>query len=325
MQTTNSKIAKVVIIGRDDSHTFRDLLQMFRRSDGMHVSAEYQTLSAALKAGLGQTMSADFVIVLQSCSYEFGQHEINELIGRLLFGRILCCYGPWCTADGRSHELWPVASRIPAASAASLIELELACFRANIQPLFPMSASEEVFAYRSQFMDVFEPAVRSKAIVISDDSELRTIVGRILAVLNCESTALPPFCSAIRSHLASRSDDIEFAIIDLDTANGDVQECLDVLHSEGRITTVAGMTVFAASLANPATQSTRQPLHFIEKTELLLQLRKLLKSVLSCPQIPLDSRPAAFRAVVAPVAEAAAGLVVQQPALLSSTPAGVPQ
>jgi len=279
VQTTNSKFANVVIIGRDNGHTFHDLLWMLRQSDHVHVSAEYQTLSAALKAGPGQSMSADFVIVLQSCSDEFGQHEINELIGRMLFGRILCCYGPWCTADGRSHELWPVASRIPAASAASLIELELACFRANIQPLFPMSASEEVFAHRSQFLAVIEHAVPSREIVISDDSDLRTIVVGILATLNCVSTALPQSGSAIHSHFASRSDNIEFAINDLDTANGDVQECLDVLHTKGRITTVAGMTVFAASLANPATQSTRQPIHFIEKTELLLQLRKLLKSV----------------------------------------------
>ena len=280
MQTAYSRIVNIVIIGRDDDHTFRDLLRLLRQNNHVHVCAEHQTLSAALNAEPGQTMSADFVIVLQSCSDEFAQHEINELIGRMLFGRILCCYGPWCTADGRSHELWPVASRIPVASAAPLIELELACFRAGIQPLFPMSASEEVFAHRSQFPDIFAPAVCSRAIVISDDLVLRTIVVGILATLKCESKALPPSGSAIRSHIASSSDNIEFAIIDLDAANDDVQECLDELHTVGRIITIAGMTVFAASLENPATQSTRQSIHFIEKTELLLQLRKLLKIVL---------------------------------------------
>lgn len=70
---------------------------------------------AALDAGLGQTLQADFVIVLQSWSDQFGaQHEINELIGRMLFKRILCCYdrGARLTVAAMNSGQWHFASQL---------------------------------------------------------------------------------------------------------------------------------------------------------------------------------------------------------------------
>ena len=276
VQITKPKTANVVIIGRDDGSTFYELLQMLRQNNQVRIISEHPTLSAALKAWPGQTMSADFVIVLQSWSDEFAQHEINDLIGHLLFGRILCCYGPWCTADGRSHELWPVAFRIPAKSAASLVELELLGFQADTQALFPMSAGEEVFAHRSQFPDIIDPTVRRNAIVLSDDSELRTTVAGILKAMNCECEILPLSVPAICRYLASQNDSILLAIVDLDAASDDVRACFEVLRSARRIMIFAGMSVFAASMANSEVPAECQSLQIVEKTELLLQLRSLL-------------------------------------------------
>jgi hypothetical protein len=263
-----------VIIGRDDGHTFRDLLYVLRQNDQLHLNAQYLTLSDALTAGLGKTVKADFVVVLQSWSDEFAQPEINELIGRMLFGRILCCYGSWCTADGRSHELWPVAFRVPAASAATLIELELAGFRNETLPLFPMSAGEEVFAHRCRFPDAVGPAIRRMAVVVSDDSVLRKTVAGILATLNCETTGLPLTGDAICSHLKSCSINPDLAIVDLDGTKDDVQSGLDALRSEVRLTTVVGMSVFAASVGPVAKLS-----QVIEKTEMLLQLRRFIRTL----------------------------------------------
>ncbi len=279
MPTTNARIAEFVLIGHDDGRTFSDLLRMMRQNPQLHLNAQYLTLEEALDAGLGQTVQPDFVIVLQSWSDEFAQHEINELIGRMLFKRILCCYGPWCTADGRSHELWPVAFRVPAASAASLMDLELIDFLENTPPLFPMSAGEEVYAHRSRFSDVVDLAVCREAVVVSDDSELRTTVAAILATLHCDTTILPLADDAIRGHLKSCRIIPELVIVDLDGTNGDVQTCLDVLRSEARLSTVVGMSVFAASLSTATTLSTIQPSHVVEKTELLLQLRGIIKTL----------------------------------------------
>lgn len=231
MQTIQAGMAEVIVIGRDDGHTFRELWRVLRQNPHLHLNGEFLTPGQALLAGLGQTLRADFVIVLQTWSDEFAPHEITELIGRLLFGRILCCYGPWCTADGRSHELWPVAFRVPAASAASVMDQELADFRENIQPLFPMSAGEEVFTHRSRIASILENAERRRVLVISDDSELRKTTARILAALNCDPVVLPVSRDKIRQYLKSSHNSAEIAILDLDGPTGEVLSALEVLHA----------------------------------------------------------------------------------------------
>lgn len=277
--TADTRTADAVIIGREDGAASSDLLRSLRQDSRMRVAAQFKTLPAALQAGLGQELQADFVIVIQSYSDEFAPAQINDLIGRLLFARIIVCYGPWCTADGRSHELWPIAFRVPAASASALIELELGGFLSGDQPLFPMSAGEEVFAHRSVFPKVTETTSRRQAIVLSDDVKMRRTVTGILDALNCECTALPMLIPSIRSHLNSRIDKVRLAIIDLDGPCDNIDACLDVLHTEFGVKKIVGMSVFAASFAsNQTTRASRREScavsKHIEKTELLGQLQE---------------------------------------------------
>ncbi len=286
MQTADTKTADVVIISRNNDAAFRDLLLTLRQDSRMRVVAEFQSLSAALQAGLGQTLAADFVVVLQSYSDEYAQDQINDFIGRLLFSRVMVCYGPWCTADGRSHELWPVAFRVPVASAAALIELELAGFLTGDQPLFPMSAGEEVFAHRSVFPEVSGNSVHRRVMVISDDFQIRSTVTEILNALSCESTSLPMLGSSIRSYLNSQHGDIDFVVIDLDGPASEVGACLALLAAETQIKSVAGMSVFAASLNRDCIFPTGNGQKFtvsqiVEKTELLQQLTRLLTASLA--------------------------------------------
>ena len=191
MPAMNLRIAQIAIVGRDPDGSHRELMRRLRQDDAIRVVAEYETLTLALAAGLGESVPADLVIVLQSYSDEFSPEEINALTGRMLFSRILCWHGPWCTADGRSHELWPVTFRVPVASAAALLELELTGLLAGDPPMFPMSAGEEVFAHRSTFLPLVEPPVRSTACVISNDFVLRDTVAEILGALQCQATVLP--------------------------------------------------------------------------------------------------------------------------------------
>ena len=280
MPEADTNTADVVIIGREQGAASGDLLRSLRQDSRLRVTAEFKTLPAALHAGLGQTLPADFVIVLQSYSDEFAQAQINELIGRLLFARIIVCYGPWCTADGRSHELWPIAFRVPVASAAALVDLELDCFLSGDQPLFPMSAGEEVFAHRSAFPGVIDQSSRRQAIVVSDDVELRRTVTGILNALNCECAALPMLIAEVRLHLDTYAGVVSLTLIDLDGPRDDIDACLEMLHTVFRIKQVTGMSVFAASfetLENPA-PSRRIPFQVsqvIEKTELIWQLQQL--------------------------------------------------
>jgi len=280
--TADTKTADVVIIGREEGAASGDLLRSLRQDSRLRVRAEFKTLPAALHAGPGQTLPADFVIVLQSYSDEFAQAQINELIGRLLFARIIVCYGPWCTADGRSHELWPIAFRVPVASAAALVELELGCFLSGDQPLFPMSAGEEVFAHRSAFPSVIDQSSRRQAIVVSDNVELRKTVTGILKALNCECAALPMLIPEVRSHLDTYAGVVSLAIIDLDGPRDDIHACLALLRAESGIRQITGMSVYAASLENEARTTASQHTSFavsrlIEKTELLPQVQECLR------------------------------------------------
>jgi hypothetical protein len=218
--------------------------------------------------------------VLQSWSDEFAQDQVNDIIGRLLYARIMVCYGPWCMADGRSHELWPVAFRIPVASASALIELELGGFLNADQPLFPMSAGEEVFAHRSVFPSATETSSRRQAIVVSDDVQIRRTVTGILDALNCECAPLPMQVPLVRSHLDSCAGAVSLAVIDLDGPGDNVDASLELLHAEFRVKQVAGMSVFAASLEKneTVTETPRRSFsvsYLIEKTELLTQLQQI--------------------------------------------------
>ncbi len=284
MPETTFKVAELAIVSLDADSAFRDLIRTIRKSDAIHVVAEYETLSSALESGLGESVAADFVVVLQSYSDQFALDEINALIGRLLFGRILCCYGPWCTADGRSHELWPAVFRVPAASASALLQLELAAFQAGDQPMFPMSAGEEIFAHRSQFLSQIKPLKFSKAIVLSNDSVLRKTAGEILGSFGCHATILPLAASSIRETIVHHMNENMLAIMDLDEPQNEVAECLFLLRTRLPTSVIVGMSVFASALAtgdnttNVAVDSPR-PRTIIEKTELLPQLRQLLTSI----------------------------------------------
>ena len=283
MPATNLRIAQIAIVGRDPDGSQRELMRRLRQDDAIRVVAEYETLTLALAAGLGESVPADLVIVLQSYSDEFSPEEINALIGRLLFSRILCWHGPWCTADGRSHELWPVTFRVPVASAAALLELELTGLLAGDPPMFPMSAGEEVFAHRSTFLPLVEPPVRSTACVISNDFVLRDTVAEILGALQCQATVLPLAVAEIQDHIDHHFRDNEMVVIDLDGPPGEIFACLSMLRRQLPLNSIAGLSVFAAARESPRENThvesdALRPHTVIEKTELLLQLRQLLTS-----------------------------------------------
>ena len=122
--------------------------------------------------------------------------------------------------------------------------MELGGFLSGDQPLFPMSAGEEVFAHRSVFPNLTKTTNRRQAIVISDDVEMRRTVTGILNALNGECAALPMLIPSIRSHLNSRIDKVSLAIIDLDGPCDNIDACLEGLHTEFGIQQVVGMSGF---------------------------------------------------------------------------------
>lgn len=53
MQTTKTAIAEVIVIGRDDGHTFRELWQVLRQNPDLHLAGEFSTPGQASSGGTG--------------------------------------------------------------------------------------------------------------------------------------------------------------------------------------------------------------------------------------------------------------------------------
>jgi hypothetical protein len=268
MTTVTDKIASVAIMGRSDDEEFSPLLLFLRHHPTVRITIEYERISDALEAGFGQTRSADIAVVLQSWSDEHSMEESNQLIGRLLFGRVLCCYGSWCLADGRSHDIWPVSARVSVASAESLVAMELEAFAAGEPPLSPMSAGEEVFVHRNPQIELRSDRSEPAIFLISSERPLRKTINGILSDSGLAVEQMPMTVDAVQMAIRDAVISPRVAILDLDPPDALTKEILVLLYKAFPNLTVLGLTVFPRGSSHPG------PLHaIIEKTDLSLQLR----------------------------------------------------
>jgi hypothetical protein len=95
----------------------------------------------------GEDWFPDLVIACQHWPDEYTERDVLRLIGLFPLARIACCYGPWCQADGRRRDIWPLAVRVPVELAAERIDRELEVLAGRRRPL-PLTASrDEVFLF----------------------------------------------------------------------------------------------------------------------------------------------------------------------------------
>lgn len=233
----NSQRVSVAVIGRSHASEFRGLVRQIQNSPDMQITGQFETIQDALNAGLAEHLSADIVIVLQAFSDEYSAADAGQLIGRMLFRRVLCCYGPWCLSDGRTHEIWPVAARVSVASASSTLEREVRNIRAGAGALLPMAAAEEVFAHRAIVGSDDLPASYQAVIIASDDRTLRETIAEML-----RHTANQVFCSGTSAAQVqqalkklSTADAVHSSVsvmLDIDGQEDRERELLHVIRSE---------------------------------------------------------------------------------------------
>ena len=275
----------VVIVGSTELELFRPLLASLRSDPAVRIRAELPAIADALKILPDSQLAdpqphVDVVIVLQSHSDEFSALHVQLLIGRMLFGRVVCCYGPWCQADGRTHLIWPVSCRVPVASAAALLSAEFDAVREQRPALSPMSAGEEVFLHRNL------PHVESAGwkptdfCVVSDDRVLRNSVAQLCEELCGElqpsalrdCTVRTTSLQAARNVLQVRSAPSRalVVLIDLDPLDELCRELLHWLDQNEVPGTKIGITVFATSSFSLPTLN-----EIFDKLELSARLREL--------------------------------------------------
>jgi len=270
--------ASVVVIGRATGPGFDDLKRFLFRHEAVVMRGEFNTIAQAMADVLVLDAAVDIVIVLQAFSDEYSATEAGLLIGQMLFRRVFCCYGPWCGADGRSHEIWPVSLRVPVDSAIPVISSEIDGILKASPPLLPLAAAEEVFAHRLQQAASSTVAVDQPIVVVSEERELRETT---LAICRNVRSGLRP--SQIRAtHFqaaaamlrdVSTGNRAGVVIVDLDPLDAQCEELLELLQRKFATWTVIGLTVFSAdAFSLPMVRTV------VDKTELLTGLDWALQS-----------------------------------------------
>lgn len=94
-----------------------------------------------------QDWTADLVVIAHNWSNEYNPSDVGRLLQAVPLARWICCYGPWCESDGRSHDVWPPAVRVPARLFEGRLRRELAVLRGEIEALPLTAGRDEIFAF----------------------------------------------------------------------------------------------------------------------------------------------------------------------------------
>lgn len=251
----NAQLVSVAIIGQSHARLFRTLVQRILDSPNLRVVGKFATIEEALSGGLAETLAADVVVVLQAFSDEYSATYAGQLIGRMLFGRVLCCYGPWCLSDGRTHDIWPVVARVSVASAWSVLEQEVRNIRAGRPTLMPMAAAEEVFVHRSFVETVEYPISYDAMLIASDDRTLRETIAEVLRhtanqVFDC-GTSVVQLQQGLRKLNAAIAVHCKVnVLLDIDGLEGRESELLQVIQTEVPTSHLLRLSSFPQSIAD---------------------------------------------------------------------------
>jgi hypothetical protein len=255
----------LVVIGDRADRQF-DAIQRRISPDQIFLLADFRTVADALESGIGESLRPDLLIVLQQYSDQYNPDDVSLLIGRMLFGRVLCCCGPWCLSEGRTHDVWPISIRVPAASAPTVIDQELRALAEAIESLLPMSAAEEVFAHRVALAARDVRTAKPDVWILTSEEALGRMVAKISHMLHVVPRHLPMQIAALNQAIESghRPDLI---LIDLDPLDDLCRTVLQYLDQQGFMSKIVGMSVFP--FADFRTVRIKEVLC---KTELLQQL-----------------------------------------------------
>lgn len=267
-----SQLTAVAIIGRSHASEFRTLVRQIQNSRDLVVVGQFDTIKEAVEAGLAERIPADVVVVLQAFSDEYSVADAGELIGRMLFGRVLCCYGPWCISDGRTHDIWPVVARVSVGSAWSVLQQEGRNIRAGVPALLPMAAAEEVFVHRAAVASVRYQDASDAILIVSDDRMLRETIAETLRhsatqVFDC-STSLNQLQRVLKNlNAASVAHSKVSVLLDIDGMESRESELLAMIRTQFPTSRLFLLSSFPQSIADNGTYD-----QIIDKLEVNAQL-----------------------------------------------------
>jgi len=147
MSETPCRIA-VLIVGdlfsRDMQKVEKRVVELAR--DGCDVRV-FPRVAEAIAKSSADVWHPDLVLVCQHWPDEYTSAEVREVLQAFPLARPICCHGPWCASDGRTRDVWPLSTRIPAGLAHRRIDLELEVLAGTRWPLPLTAARDEIFLF----------------------------------------------------------------------------------------------------------------------------------------------------------------------------------
>lgn len=108
------------------------------------------TISRAATLNLAfqmQLPEPDLILICEQHPDEYRPDEVARLLAEHPLTRIVCAYGPWCAAAGRTRMIWPLAVRVPAPEAALRLHREARVINGDLTPMPRTAGLDEVVAF----------------------------------------------------------------------------------------------------------------------------------------------------------------------------------
>ncbi|MEP3480995.1 MAG: hypothetical protein ABJZ55_17235 [Fuerstiella sp.] len=188
-KTDPSRALRVCVIGDVDRQEFASVQQLIARDNRLQLFRRFNDIQEAILEP-DVVQQAELTIVLQSWSEQFARRDIHHLIGLTFANRLICFCGPWCESDGRNHDLWPDAIRVPARDTLAYWNDVYQDIVSQQEALPPTAAKDEVFANRTPrrlSSSILDTLTSTNAAVIGPDSSLRRTMANLLKSLSIKT------------------------------------------------------------------------------------------------------------------------------------------
>jgi hypothetical protein len=152
--------------------------------DAVHSIAGFRDSPAAVQT------PPDLILVFQDWPEQYTPREADWLLSQCSLSRILCVYGGWCEADGRTRSVWPHAVRVPQWRLRDRLRREFEVMTGGSAPL-PLTASRrEKFLFEHQPEPEAADTARHAVRIVTPDRALDETLSAFLGVRG-PSVALP--------------------------------------------------------------------------------------------------------------------------------------
>jgi hypothetical protein len=187
----NESSLNLLLLGDPEWNEFRHAVEFLRNHPAVGTIRTVADVSGLRQLVGGDSWRPDLVVACEAWPDQFSESDVLELFALCPLARIVCCCGPWCDSANRTHTIWPLAVRTPAAAAKSRLANELAIL-ADRQPaarVLPLTASRgEIFEFGFGSSPIPAPAAVT-AKVISPDRRWREMLRAALAKHGCRALA----------------------------------------------------------------------------------------------------------------------------------------